>query len=361
MISDDYYFMTVALNHARRGLGFTAPNPSVGCVIVKDGRIVAAASTAPSGGRPHAETVALAQAGIDAKGACAYVTLEPCAHHGQTGPCAQALIDAGIRRVVVACIDPDLRVSGRGIKMLQDAGIEVVQGALEREARELNRGFFLKISQHRPLVTLKIAVSADQKISAAKGQRTQISGDLANRYMHVLRSQHDAVLVGIGTVLVDNSLLTARVEGQKKVMTRIVLDHRLEIPLESALVQGAKSDPVLVFYNQGSVDKIEDLLRKGCELIPQDPHDLKAVLGILAERGITRLLVEGGAKIHTAFLKFGLVDEFQLIRSPKILGAYGVPALGGYDLAVLEADFGLKLQKTRNLGEDLLEFYRSSA
>lgn len=360
MSSEHEYCMRVALNHARRGLALTAPNPAVGCLIVRDGVICAAAHTG-RGGRPHAETIALAQAGADVRGATVYVTLEPCSHQGKTGPCAQALIEAGVACVVVACIDPDLRVSGRGIEMLKAAGIEVVYGVLEREAQELNRGFFLKVTKNRPLVTLKFAVSADGKIAQAPGIRTQISGDLANRYTHMLRSQHDAVLVGIGTVLVDNPLLTVRLEGHSHVMHRIVLDHRLEIPVESALVQGAKNDPVLVFYSQGSVDKIGELLRKGCELIPQDPHDLKAVLGILAERGITRLLVEGGAKVHTSFLTSGLVDEFQLLRSPKMLGQTGVEALENHNLAALEVDFSLKLQKTRILGEDLLEIYRASA
>lgn len=357
---DDEYFMRVALNHARCGLGLTAPNPSVGCVIVKAGRIVAASHTAPSG-RPHAEVLALAQAGADAKGACAYVTLEPCSHHGKTPPCALALIEAGIKRAVVACIDSDPRVSGRGIKMLHDSGIEVVTGILEHEAQALNAGFFLNILKKRPLVTLKLAVSADEKIAQERGVRTQISKTLAQRYGHLLRSQYDAILVGIGTVLVDNPLLTARLEGQKKVMTRIVLDQNLDMPANSALVQSAKNDPVVIFHADSAVDKIEKLSSLGCDCIAQDPHDLRGVLLTLASRGITRLLVEGGAKAHTSFLKAGLVDEFQVLRSPKILGANGVPALVGHDLAALQADFGLKLQKTRNLGEDLLEIYRASA
>lgn len=200
-----------------------------------------------------------------------------------------------------------------------------------------------------------------EKIAEAPGARTQISGDLANRYMHMVRSQQDAVLVGIGTVLVDNPLLTARVKKQDHVMRRIVLDQNLDIPINSALVQGAKNDPVLIFHGQNVVDKNGELLRMGCELIVQDPHDLSGVLEALAERGVTRLLVEGGAKVHTSFLKAGLVDEFQILRSPKTLGVPGVPALVGHDLAQLEADFGLKLEKTRILGEDLLEFYRPSA
>lgn len=350
---EDEYYMRVALNHARRGLGHTAPNPAVGCVIVRDGIIVAASYTA-SGGRPHAETRALKDAGGLAKGAIAYVTLEPCAHHGQTGPCARALAEAGIVRVVVACVDPDPRVSGKGLQILEDAGIEVVSGVLEKEALALNKGFFLKVTQGRPLVTLKLAVSADGKISARVGTRTQISGELAGRYVHLLRSQHDSILIGIGTLLVDNPILTTRVEGHNHVMTRVILDERLDMPLESRLVQSASIAPVLIVHKNGDVDKVVDLKARGCELIEVDPHDLRGVLRLLAGRGMTRLLVEGGAKVAGAFLSAGLVDELQMLRAPMVLGAEGVEAFAGGDPTV----YGLKLQKTRTLGDDLLEIYR---
>lgn len=353
VFSDDEYYMRVALSHARRGLGHAAPNPAVGCVIVRDGVIVAAAHTAP-GGRPHAEALALKMAGGAACGAAAYVTLEPCAHYGQTGPCALALAEAGISRVVVACVDPDPRVSGRGLAMLEDAGIEVACGVLEAEALALNKGFILKNTRGRPLVTLKLAVSADGKITAQAGTRTRISGAAASRYVHLLRSQHDSILIGVGTALVDNSILTTRLEGHNHVMKRVILDERLDLPLESALVQSAENAPVMIVCQNAPVDKAVEMKARGCELIEADPHDLTAVLRLLAGGGITRLLVEGGGRVAGSFLSAGLVDELQVIRSPSVLGAQGVEAFGGGG----PEGYGLVLQKTRRLGDDLLEIYR---
>lgn len=326
MISDtDTSFMRMALNLARRGLGFVAPNPAVGCVLVKDEVVIARGWTAP-GGRPHAEVVALAHAGMMARGASAYVSLEPCSHHGQTGPCAQALIDAGVRRVVVACTDPDPRVSGRGLQMLRDAGLEVVEGVLQEEALTLNAGFILRVTQGRPFVTLKCAVSADGKIAVAPGERTQISGPLATRFMHLQRSLHDAILIGSETYLTDHPRLTTRVQGLVHDPLRIVLDRSGRV---------------------GETDGLEVL----------GDQDIASVLGYLAERGVTRLLVEGGARIHEAFLESGCVDAFQLCKSPVVLGRKGVD---GVKEARLTDEFGLKLQKTRVLGEDLLEIYGRS-
>lgn len=354
MIShDDEYYMRVALNHARRGLGNTAPNPAVGCVLVKGGMILAAARTAP-GGRPHAEARALERAGRMASGSTAYVTLEPCAHQGQTGPCARALVEAGIARAVVACVDPDPRVSGKGLQILEEAGIEAVCGVLEKEALALNKGFFLKIMQGRPFVTLKLAVSADGKIAERPGMRTRISGEMAGRYVQLLRSQHDSILIGIGTVLVDNPILTTRVEGHNHAMTRVILDKRLDMPLGSGLVQSAFDAPVLIVHENAPVDKIVDLRAKGCELIEVDPCDLKTILSVLAGRGTTRLLVEGGGRVAGAFLSAGFIDELQMIRSPIMLGGQGVAAFSRGDPIAC----GMKLQKTRVLGDDLLEIYR---
>ncbi|HOO81368.1 MAG TPA: bifunctional diaminohydroxyphosphoribosylaminopyrimidine deaminase/5-amino-6-(5-phosphoribosylamino)uracil reductase RibD [Alphaproteobacteria bacterium] len=315
----DEKYMRMALSMARRGLGMVAPNPAVGCVLVKDDVVIAAAHTA-RGGRPHAEAIALEKAGYEAKGACAYVSLEPCSHTGQTGPCAQALIDVGVVRVVVACEDPDPRVSGRGIAMLNDAGVEVVEGVLEEEALALNQGFISRVIQRRPFVTLKCAVSTDGKIAAGAGERTQISGELSQRYMHLQRSLYDAILVGSETYLVDKPKLTTRLAGFEHESLRVILDRR---------------------------GRIKDA--SGFEICRQ--NTIEEVLAYLAEKGITRLLVEGGAQVHRSFLEAGLVDEFQLCKSPLILGDRGVDA----------ADFGayswLKLQKTRVLGEDMLEIY----
>ncbi len=344
------YYMQVALNWARRGVGHVAPNPAVGCVLVKNGVIIAAAHTA-CGGRPHAETIALEKAGYAAKGATAYVTLEPCAHHGQTPPCAQALIDAGVAGVVVACGDHDPRVSGRGVQMLRDTGIEVIENVLEAQALSLNAGFFMRINAGRPFVTLKMAISADGKIGV-RGERTQISGDLAGRHMHLQRSLHDAILVGVNTARVDNPLLSTRMSGHSHVMTRVLLDAKLDLPLDCALVGSAQNDPVLVFYASGDVDKIKTLEQAGVGLIRQDPHDLKTVLRILAERGVTRLLVEGGARIHDSFIKRGLVDEVQVCKSPMIIGENGLDMV---DVSLLKR---IKLQHMRVLGDDIVEFYQ---
>jgi diaminohydroxyphosphoribosylaminopyrimidine deaminase/5-amino-6-(5-phosphoribosylamino)uracil reductase len=317
----DAYFMRVALAHARRGVGRVAPNPSVGCVIVKDGTILSAARTS-DGGRPHAEANALAA--CDARGSTAYVTLEPCSHIGKTGPCAQALIDAGVVRVVVACGDPDARVSGRGLKMLEEAGVAVTFGVLETEALVLNAGFFLRITQNRPFVTCKLGTSADHKIAAAAGQRTQITGTLAGRYMHLQRSLHDAIMVGSETFITDAPSLTTRIAGYTHDSTRIVLDGR-------GRIQDADGFQIMT-----------------------DTRDIKGVLASLAEQGITRLLVEGGAQLHQSMLDSGFVDQFLHTYSPDIIGKAGVnaPYIGD-----LETKYGLLKQKTRILGEDTLEIY----
>ncbi|MCB1652339.1 MAG: bifunctional diaminohydroxyphosphoribosylaminopyrimidine deaminase/5-amino-6-(5-phosphoribosylamino)uracil reductase RibD [Alphaproteobacteria bacterium] len=324
----DQYFMRAALSMARRGLGNVAPNPAVGCVIVKDGHIIARAHTAP-GGRPHAETQALQKVDAEAKGATAYVSLEPCAHHGQTAPCAQALIEAGIARAVIAYTDPDPRVSGKGIEMFEKASIEVTTGVLEKQAQELNRGFILKVTQNRPLVTLKIATSSDHKI-ALKGQRTKISGELAGRYMHLERSMHDAILIGSETALIDKPKLTTRIEGIHHDSLRVILDGSGRI----------QSEDFYVLTNESL-----------------DTRDIKAVLAHLAEKGITRLLVEGGAQIHESFLNAELVDRFLWCKSSQEIGPQGVEALNNLDITRIEEISGLKHTKTRMLGEDTLEIY----
>ncbi len=318
----DQYYMTLALDLARAGLGRVAPNPSVGCVIVRDGAIVGQGRTA-DGGRPHAEAVAVAQAGALAEGADVYVTLEPCAHFGQTPPCAQALIDAGVARVVVACGDPDMRVGGRGVQMLHDAGIQVDEGLCGAEAMVVNAGFFLTVTHKRPFVTLKMAVSADDKIAGAGGKPVQISAAKASAHMHqVLRAAHDAIVVGRGTVVSDDPLLTTRVDGVEHGLKRIVLGR--DIPCGSRL---SGVDDVIVI----------------------DDHDVKrALLRMVVDHGVTRLLVEGGASVMQAFLESGLWDELFIYRSPLVIGVDGVDA----------PDFGVnQLLETQQIGVDRLEKY----
>ncbi|MCB1783368.1 MAG: bifunctional diaminohydroxyphosphoribosylaminopyrimidine deaminase/5-amino-6-(5-phosphoribosylamino)uracil reductase RibD [Alphaproteobacteria bacterium] len=357
MISEtDKQYMRQALNLAHHGLGRVWPNPSVGCVIVKNGVLLAAARTA-DGGRPHAETIALEQVGKEAKGATVYVTLEPCAHTGKTPPCALALAEAGVSRVVIASEDPDSRVNGKGTEILKAAGIDVTSGVLEKEARELNKGFFLKTTAGRPLITLKTACSLDGKTALANGQSKWITGALARRHVQNLRARHDAVLAGIGTVKADNPLLTARVDGIKHKTVRVILDTKLTISLESQLVKTAKEFPLWIFHTGGPADKQKQLTDAGAKLFQTKKNALAPVMKILAVEGITRLFVEGGATVHTAFLKENLYDELYIYRAPVLLGGEARPAFGDLELTEIIQAERLYLKKTRKLGQDLLEIY----
>ncbi len=356
--STDIHHMRAALALARRGLGRTWPNPSVGCVVVnKDGQVVGRGVTG-DGGRPHAETIALKQAGIEAKGGCVYVSLEPCAHHGETPPCTGFLIESGVKRVVAACTDPDPRVAGKGMRQLKIAGIEVETGVLEEEALALHQGFILRVTEDRPVVTLKSATSSDGKIAEKAGVRTQISCELAMRRVHLERSRHDAVLVGIHTVLADDPLLTTRLPGYDHNVVRVVLDSDLRTPPDSQLVKTASEHPLWIIYKEGDGAALE---KAGAKLFQIDPKNVSEVLKLLAQEGITRLLVEGGAKVNTAFLEAGFCDRFLHFQAPLKIGSNGVDALIGHDIVDLEQGFGLKKSKTAAFGEDLLEIYTRGA
>ena len=362
-IADDEDHMRHALRLAERSLGCAAPNPAVGCVIVSGAGVVVGRGWTGLGGRPHAESRALAQAGESARGATAYVTLEPCAHFGVTPPCADALIDVGITRVVGAVVDPDARVSGKGFAKLADAGVMVVQGVCEREAREVNRGFFLCVEQGRPLVALKSAESADGYVSCEDAKERWITSEPARRHGHLLRAQHDAILVGIETALADDPSLTCRLEGlENRTPLRIVLDSRLRLPVTSQLAQSATQYPVVVFTV--TEKPREDLISKGVEVerVSADPGgrpDIGEVLRALAGRGITRLLVEGGPKMHSAFIARNAVDVIYRYRAPKKLGRGFSSALN----AILASDgmtgSNMSLVETRMLGPDLLERFEA--
>ena len=358
---DDLRHMRHALRLAQRALGTTAPNPAVGCVIVgKDGVVVGRGWTQP-GGRPHAETLALAQAGARARAATAYVTLEPCAHQGVTPPCANALAEAGIARVVAATTDPDPRVSGAGFAHLEKQGIAVTRGPCEAEARALNAGFFRRITESRPLVALKIAASADGYIADANGNSRWITSPESRRHGHLLRAQYDAIMVGIGTVLADDPALTCRLPGlESRSPVRVVLDSRLQLPEDSKLVQTAGDVPVIVFTLARSGG--EPLTTRGVtiERMRETENGLPAlasVLNALAQRGITRLLVEGGPRVHASFLKSGLADLLHLFRAAMLLGAAGKPAIGAAWQADLASAPRLRLLDTMHLGPDLLETF----
>ena len=356
----DAVYMQAALNLAEHGLGRTAPNPTVGCIIVKDGKVVGAGHTA-DGGRPHAETIALAKAGSGAKGATVYVTLEPCSHHGKTGPCADALIKAGISKVVVACEDPDPRVSGSGIKMLKDVGIEVKTGVLEKQAQAMNAGFFLKVKENRPFITLKVATSKNDKIAAARlsGRKQFITGDMARKHGHIMRSMHDAILVGAGTILADNPDLTTRLEGLEHTITRVVLDRHLRTPLDAEIVQSAHKAPVWIFHEDDKQGRGGLMEEKGVKLFNVGT-DLKTVMKTLADEGITRLLVEGGSLVHESFMKEGLGDRLLWYRAPLEIDM-GIPAFGGAKKEEILNKLGLRHVETRPYEQDLLEIYEKQA
>ncbi|OBZ96214.1 5-amino-6-(5-phosphoribosylamino)uracil reductase [Pararhizobium polonicum] len=360
--SEDERFMAEALRFAHRNLGATASNPSVGCVIVRnDGagpKIVGAAVTAP-GGRPHAETGALAVAGTLARGATAYVTLEPCSHHGKTPPCADALIAAGVARVVVAITDPDERVAGRGLEMLRAAGIEVVTGVLAQEAERELEGYLMRKRNNRPYVTLKLAVSADGMIGIKGQGQVRITGASARDYVQRLRAETDAILVGIGTAIADDPELTCRIPGlENRSPLRIVIDGDLDLPVSSKLAQTARTVPVLVVTGEedGSVsfdERRQALEAAGVEVVVCDPAAPGDLLAALATRGVSSLLVEGGARTAQRFLNDGFVDRILLFTGPAALGEEGVPSPLERNLIPV----GFVHRRTDTFGDDLLDTY----
>jgi len=357
----DQDHLRAALSLAARGLGRVAPNPAVGCILVKDGIVVGRGWTQP-GGRPHAETEALARAGSAARGATAYITLEPCAHHGWTPPCADALIAAGITRCVVSIPDPDPRVSGGGIARLRAAGIAVDVGLLGEAATFLNAGFLKRVATGRPLVTLKLATSLDGQIATGGGDSRWITGTEARRAGHMLRREHDAVLVGSGTALADDPQLTVRLAGlEAPPLLRIVVDRRLRTPLTSALVRDAARIPTLIITRPDVPPaELDPYLSCGVELteIVLDASgaiDLEAMLVYLGFRGLTRILVEGGAQIAAALLRDRLVDRIAWFRSASVIGGDGLAAVQGFGVERLAQQAqGMRLSVMR-LGQDLLE------
>ena len=363
----DRRYMTGALALARRGLGNVWPNPAVGCVIVRDGRVVGRGWTQP-GGRPHAETEALARAGAAAKGATAYVTLEPCSHHGQTGPCAEALVKAGIARVVVALADPDPRVAGQGLAMLRAVGIPVETGLLSNEARAINRGFFSRVEAGRPMVTLKLALSLDGKIAAHTGDSRWITGDAARGAAHGLRASHDAVAVGIGTAAFDDPMLDCRLPGVAvRQPVRIVFDSRLQLPLTARIIATAKQCPTWIVTLRDTAENLvearADALRElGVELVEADAGatgrlSIGSALKALGERGLTRLLVEGGGRLAAGFLDENYVDALTIFRGPQIIGGDGVPGIAPLGLDKVADARRFRLIDRRAAGEDVVETY----
>ncbi len=357
---DDARFMALALTLGRRGLGHTWPNPAVGAVIVKDGVILARGWT-QDGGRPHAEVEALKRAKKAAQGGTMYVTLEPCSHEGKTPPCADAIIRAGIARVVSALEDPNPDVKGRGHVRLRAKGITVDVGLGAEEARRVHAGHIMKVTHGRPHVLLKMAISADGKVGLAGRKPMQIAGEVARERVFQMRAQSDAILVGIGTVLSDNPQLTCRLPGMmERSPVRVVLDAKLRTPLANSVVATVRDTPTWVIAGREASPIAQEILeQRGCKVFRVDDDngriDLDGVLKLLAGEGITRLMVEGGPTVAASFVAADLVDEATLINSDKIIGEGGIGPLEGLALDALTSR--LHVRGSEALGADTLERY----
>ncbi len=350
--------MALALSLGRRGMGRVWPNPAVGCVIVKDGTIVGRGWTA-DGGRPHAETAALAQAGPAAQGATAYVTLEPCAHHGQTPPCAAALIAANLARVVVATRDPDPRVAGRGIAMLQAAGITVETDVLETAARADHAGFLQRVTQQRPFLTLKLASTLDGRIATASGESQWITGPQARRAVHMMRARHDAVMVGAGTVRADDPSLTVRGLGAVPQPVRVVVSRAMKIPADCQLARTAREVPVWLCH--GADAKVDAWTDQGAISLPcataAGQVDPKTALEALASNGITRVFCEGGGMLAASLLSAGLVDALVVFSAGVVIGAEGTPSLAAMGIDRLDSAPRFRLDQLHPVGNDIMQHW----
>jgi len=357
----DQRFMRLALALGRRGLGNTWPNPAVGAVVVKDGTILGRGWTQP-GGRPHAETEALKRAGRAARGATLYVTLEPCSHHGKTPPCVDAILRADIKRVVSACGDPNVEVAGQGYAKLREAGVIVEEGLCADEARRDHAGHIRRMKDGRPHVMLKLAVSADGKAGAPGRKPLPITGEDARTRVHLMRAQADGIMVGLGTVLADNPVLNCRLPGlEERSPVRVILDAGLRTPLASSVIGTARAVQTWVVCAFEASNIGEDILRaKGVDVIRVSSEagrlDLPQVLAKLSERGITRLMVEGGPTVAAALVAADLVDEAALFHSPQSVGE-GIDALEGLPLSALTQSERLERVASETIGADTLDTY----
>ena len=357
--------MKSALGLARRGIGNVWPNPAVGCVLVRPdlGQRVVGRGWTQTGGRPHGETEALGRAGNLAAGATAYVTLEPCDHTGQTGPCSQALIDAGISRAVVAIEDPDPRVSGRGVAHLRAAGIAVEVGLCGDLARQINVGFFSRVIAGRPYVTVKTATTLDGRIATRTGESQWITGPEARARGHWLRAHSDAILTGIGTVIADNPALTCRIEGlEDRSPVRVVVDSTARLPLDGSLARSAKTQPVWLYTCSDDAARLASLRELGVEVMQIEADsdgrpDLSVVLSGLADKGITRLLVEAGAVLSGSFFSADLVDEIRWFRSAKLTGGDGLAAIDSFGVEAVAHMRRFTRASVSAIGPDIMETY----
>jgi diaminohydroxyphosphoribosylaminopyrimidine deaminase/5-amino-6-(5-phosphoribosylamino)uracil reductase len=357
--SEDARFMALALTLGRRGLGRTWPNPAVGAVVVKDGVLIGRGWTQP-GGRPHAETQALARAGAEARSATLYVTLEPCSHQGRTPPCADAIAAIGIARVVSALVDPNPEVAGAGHWRLAERGIVVEVGVGAQEARRVHAGHIRRMRDGRPHVTLKLAVSADEKVGLSGRRPTAITGGRTRDRVHRMRAMNDAVVTGIGTALADDPLLTCRLPGMHSPV-RVLLDPSLRLPTTSRLAASAPHVPLwVVAGNAASTEREHALKAKGADVLRLAGNGrpgLEAVLRLLSERGLTRVMVEAGPILATAFLQEHLIDEAAVFRGSTQIGPDGIDALDGLPLSALTGSARLKRVATEAEGGDTLELF----
>ena len=355
----DEGFMELALEQAAKAVGHTRPNPAVGAVVVRDGRVLTVGHTAPAGG-DHAEVAALRKLGFDAEGCTLYSTLEPCNHWGRTGPCTEAILGAGVKRVVFGATDPNPKVRGRGFKRLERGGVEVVRGVLEARCTALNECFNHSIVHRRPFTVLKAAVSLDGRIATRSGESRWITSREARREGHRLRASLDAVLVGAGTVIADDPLLTARLRGARNPV-RIVLDSKLRSPLDAQLVRTAKQVPTIYATTKKAPARKRRVLERAGVTVLELPAtkaglvELPPLLDALAERELNGLLVEGGAEVHGAFLDARLVQKVVLFVAPILIGGAEAPvAFGGRGVAQLAEALELEALETAHVGRDLM-------
>ncbi len=360
---DDRRWMTAALNLGERSLGLAAPNPSVGAILVKDGAVVGRAATAP-GGRPHAEPLAIAQAGEAARGATLYVTLEPCSHVGAAPACADAVIAAGIARVVSAMEDPNPKVAGQGHARLRAAGIRVDVGAGAEQARRDHRGHILRVTEGRPSVNLKLAETADGYASGGRhDQRLRITGQIANLRVQIMRATHEAIMVGVETALADDPALTVRLPGLERKPWRVVLDTHLRLPPQSRLAAGARDLPTLVFAGpeapREAATRLADLgaIIERVGLDAAGRVDLRQALRTLSARGVTRVFSEGGPRVAARLIASGLADTVALITAERPLGRPGLSALCDEARTAFEDPKRYRLVETATYGADAMRVW----
>jgi diaminohydroxyphosphoribosylaminopyrimidine deaminase / 5-amino-6-(5-phosphoribosylamino)uracil reductase len=353
----DQDYMNLAINVAKAGVGQTTPNPVVGAVIVNDGRVVGIGAHLKAG-EPHAEVHAIRMAGEKAQNATAYVTLEPCSHHGKTPPCADLLITSKVKKVVVATTDPNPLVAGKGIAKLKAAGIEVEVGVCKEQADALNAVFFHYLDKKRPYVTLKSATTLDGKIATVTGESKWITGEAARQDVHLYRSIHDAILVGVNTVLMDNPSLTTRLpNGTGKNPIRVILDSKLRTPLDSQIVNDGKAETWIIVSNQVNQEKMNEFSeKKGVRIIQLQEANLSisTMLTRLGEEGISSIFVEGGAEVNGSFLKDKAINQVIVYLAPKLFGGKQAPtAIGGPGIESIDDSLQLTIKSVEKLGEDV--------